>query len=177
MLSGDRQSFEQAQVLARFRRQFDDDRDLPLREVELGDVLVVVANGGDAQHIGNRRRGDAEVGSARKIGAHDEFRADQTGRRGNGADARYGAQFAFDDAGVLRQLVTIFASQHQDVFFIGAAKPDLDLHAGQNNQRIAQLAFDVLFLDAAPFAAFCHVDRQRRLAHFGGALRSEGVAT
>ena len=176
VLAGYGQAFQQGQILARFRRQLDDDGNLPLRQVELGDVLVVVAGGGDAQRIGDDCRGDAEIGHAREIRAHHEFRANQAGGRGHRADAGDGAQLAFDGARVLGEQGAVFAGQHQHVFFVGAAEADLDLDPGQHAQCLAQLAFDFLFPDAATFLAWRQVDGQRRLAHLGRALRREGVA-
>ena len=52
-----------------------DHRHLALRQVELGQALVVVAGGGDAQRVGDRRRGHAEVGGARRSRAARRVRA------------------------------------------------------------------------------------------------------
>ena len=87
-------------ILARDVGQADDDGNLALREVELGEALIVVAGGGHAQGFGDRRRGHAEVGRAREVGPHDKFGAHQAGGADDVADPRQGAQFALDDARV-----------------------------------------------------------------------------
>jgi hypothetical protein len=60
----------------RWRRAFveaDADRDLALGEVELGQVGVVVASGGDANDAGHGAGGDAQVGGAGEVGCDVNF--------------------------------------------------------------------------------------------------------
>ncbi len=175
MLAGYRQPLDQSQVLARVRRQFHDDRDLPLREVELGESLVVVARGGDAQGVGDRDRGHAEIGRTREVRPHDQFGPHQASARRHAADARDGAQLALDLARMLGEHGAVFAGQHQHVLLLCAGEPDGDAGAGQLRQRGAQFAFDLLLAGAAPLTARRHVDRQRRLARLGRAARLERI--
>jgi hypothetical protein len=95
--------------------------------------------------------------AARKIRAHDEFRADQAGGAGDRADAGQGAQFAFDGSGVFGEQRAVLAGQHQHVLLARAAEADLDLDAGQHLQRLAQLPLDLLLPDTpdVPRAASC----------------------
>ena len=77
--------------------------------------------------------------------------------------------------------VAVFTGQHQEVLFARAAEADLDARARQHFDRFTQLRFDGLLGHALALVARRHVDRQRGLAHFGGAARRErvgaGVAT
>jgi hypothetical protein len=82
----------------------------------------------------------------------------------------------FDLARVVGQQRSVLARQDQDVLFVGAAEPDLDLHTGQGQQCLAQGLFHGLLLDAATLLARRQVDGQRRLAHFRRPARREGIA-
>ena len=99
---GTRQALDQRQVLARRVGQLHDHRHLALRQVELGQALVVVARGGDAQRVGDRGRGDAQVGRARGVGPHDQLGPLQARGRRDLADAGDRAQFLLDHARVRR---------------------------------------------------------------------------
>ena len=76
--AGNGQAFQQGQVGAGVGIQLHHDRHLALAQVQLGQRLVVVTGGGNAQGVGNRRRRDAQVGRARKVGPHDQLRAHKT---------------------------------------------------------------------------------------------------
>jgi hypothetical protein len=76
--------------------------------------------------------------------------------------------------GHAREQRAVLAGQHEHVLLVRAAEAHLDLDAGQRGQRLAQLLLDLLLADAAALAARRHVDRQRRLAHLGGAARRKG---
>jgi hypothetical protein len=112
-------------------------RHLALRQVELGQPLVVVAGGGDAQGVGDGGRGDAEVGGAREVGAHD-----QLGR------TRLAVEVTLPMPGRVRSSRSTFergrparavvAGQHQHVLLGRAAEADLDAHPA-GGQRLAQL--------------------------------------
>ena len=174
--AGHGQARQQLEVGARVGLELHHHRHLALRQVQLGQALVVVAGGGDAQRVGDGRRGHAQVGGAREVGPHDQLRAHQAGGGGDVADAGDGAQLALHLARMLGQHAAVLAGQHQDVLLRRAAEADLDARAGQRLQRDAQLRFDGLLAQAAALLARRHVDRQRGLAHLGRALWRERVA-
>ena len=169
-----RQALDQRQVLPRRVGQLHDHRHLALRQVQLGEALLVVARGSDAQRVGDRRRGDAEIGRARRIGPHDEFGPLQRRRARDLADAGDRAQFLLDGARMRRQHVAVFTGEHEDELLRRAAEADGEARARQHVERAAQLAFDLLLAEAAALAARREVDRQRRLARLGRAAGQNG---
>ncbi len=173
---GHRQAFEQGEIGARRSRQTHDDGHLALGQIELGQALVVIARGRDTQGVGNRCRGHTEIGHAGEIRTNDHFRPHQAGRRGDIADARNAAQLALDLTRMLGQQRAVFTGQHEDVFLVGGAQPDLQLHAGNRHQRLAQGVLDILLGDAGTGIARRQVERQRGLADLGRPRRGKGIA-
>ena len=94
------QTGEQLYILTCMSGQFHHDGNLPLTQIEFGQLLLVIACGCDAQGFGNRARGHALLGRPGKIGAHHQLGSHQAGSRGHIAYAGDGAQFARHDIGM-----------------------------------------------------------------------------
>ena len=134
----------QRQVAARLARQLDHDRNLALRQVQLGEALVVVAGGGDAQRVGDGGRGHAEVGGAREVGPHHQLGAHQARGAGDVADAGNGAQLALDHRGVLGSASPFSPASTRMYFSAAPPRPTVMRVPGMRGEALAQLALDRL---------------------------------
>ena len=125
-------------------RQLDDDRDLALREVQLGEALVVVAGGGDAQvspiAVAVTPRSAARAKSGRTISSgRTRLAVDVTlpmpgiVRSSRSTAARRGAEHR-----------AVLAGQHQHVLLARAAEADLDARARQRASASRSSRFDRL---------------------------------
>ena len=161
--TGHGQAGEFVQIAAQLFVQTHDDGHLTVGQTELGQCVVVIARGGDAQRVGNGGRAHAERGGAGKVGMDGDFRTQQAGVRGNVADALDGEQFAVDLLRGAGEQFGVVAGKHEFVFFARDAQTNADLHAGQLHQRGADVFFDDRLRRA--FAARVHAHRD------GGAAR------
>ena len=128
--AGHMQALQHAQVFARRAVQPHHNRNLALRQVQLGQRHIKVAQGGNAQRVGNRRAGNAQIGGAGKVGPHCDLGADQTGAGSHAAQADDGAQIFFNRQRRRLQQFRVFPGQHQDVLLARGAQTHLDAHTG-----------------------------------------------
>ena len=172
--AGNGKASEQRQVLARRRVELHDDRNLSLGQVELGQRHIVIAGGGNTQCLAYRSAGHAEVGRLRKVGTHHDLGSYQARAGSHAAQAGNRPQVFLNGqrGGLQRQRV--LGSEHQNVFFSGAAEPDPAANARQGLERRTDRIFDSLL--AWPLVALVEQNRERRLARLGGALHRERVA-
>ena len=172
--AGHVQAFQHAQVLARRAVKPHHNRHLALRQVQLGQRHVKVAERGNAQRVGNGRAGNAQIGGAGKVGPHCDLGADQTGAGSHTAQADDGAQVFFNRQRRRLQQFRVFPGQHQNVLLARGSQAHLDAHTGQRLHGAANLLFDGLFHRA--FTARAELDRQRGHARFAGTGRGKRVA-
>ena len=85
--AGHHQALERGQVLPGCVAQFHDDGHLALRQIELGQGGIVVAQSGHTQGVADCGAGHAQVGGFGKVGAHCDLGAHQAGRRCDRAQA------------------------------------------------------------------------------------------
>ena len=141
-------------------------RDLALRQVELGQCGRVVAVGGDAHGISQGFRGDAERRGARRIGPNLDFRPLQCRAGDDVADALEGAQLGLGSRGRLCQRLGIVAGQCDFELLAVVEAAHRDAGARQGAQQLAHLGFDGGLFERA-LAARHQFDRQRRARHVG----------
>jgi hypothetical protein len=130
----------------------DPDRDLPIVERDLGKGGIDIADGGDADRLGDLLRRDSEAGGLIHARMNLQFR---TGQRAVGADIgkqRIGAELGFQNAdGVVQVLVVLGEEVEGEVAFAAVIElQDTDIG------NVAQLGEDFLF--NIPLRAFTAVD-------------------
>jgi len=162
------------EVMAQGLVEADADRDLTLREVELGKVGIVIAGGRDADAAGHGGGGDTEVGGTGEIGRDVDLGTLQAGAGGDVADALERAQLGGDGLAGQAQGFRILASENQLQVFTGLAGADRYAGTGEDGHALANLGFDGALLGA--LVAGNQADGQRRLAHIAaGAARERSV--
>ena len=174
-LAGHAQAPQGVQILAGTVLQFDHDGDLALVQVEFRQTRVVVAGGGHAQGLANRRTGHAQIGGGGKVGHHHHLGAHQAGARSHIAQTGDQAQFALNGLGRAEQSFAVFAGQHQDVFFARAAQADFAAHPRQGGEGLADLLLDDLFFRA--LATLAHQQGEGGFARLAGTRGVKRVGT
>src|SRR5690606_2758161 len=100
------------EVFARHIGQLDADRDQPVVDVELGERGIQIADGGDAQRLGDGGGGDAKAGGLIGAGGDLHLGAGQGAFGGEAGQCRLAAQRGFKchDGGIE---VFVIRGQHR----------------------------------------------------------------
>ena len=148
-------------------------------EVHLGQALVVVAAGGDAQRVGDGGEVTPRSAARAKSGARSA-RAHQAGGGGDGADAGDACAARARPPPRARPARPSSPASTSTYFSLDAPRPTLTRARRAPASALAQLRLDLLLAEAAALVARRHVDGQRGLCaphqRLPGAKGSEPAA-